>query len=234
MRYYLIHFVLPIVATVLALIGLEASGLDRAITDYFFDPISNNFYWRYNWFLEVIMHRWTKHIAILIAASIIGAVLFSIWIPSLVKHRRVLVFAAVAMMLAPATVTLLKSQSSKHCPWDLQEYGGYAPYTRLLEPLPPEVKPGRCFPAGHASTGFCLMTFYFIGKYLRRRYLAAAGLIGGLTIGFILGFGRVLQGAHFLSHNVGSAIICWLVMVFLYELLLRRHSLPVTPATVPA
>ncbi|MGH8710249.1 MAG: hypothetical protein ACREVA_02860 [Burkholderiales bacterium] len=38
-------------------------------------------------------------------------------------------------------------------------------------------------------------------------------------------FGRVIQGAHFLSHQLWTALICWLVMLALYELLLRRQPI---------
>ncbi|MEK6209810.1 MAG: sulfite exporter TauE/SafE family protein [Pseudomonadota bacterium] len=59
-----------------------------------------------------------------------------------------------------------------------------------------------------------------------RRHLAAAMLAGSLLLGFALGMGRVAQGAHFVSHDLWSALICWLVVLALYELLLRRASLP--------
>jgi membrane-associated PAP2 superfamily phosphatase len=36
----------------------------------------------------------------------------------------------------------------------------------------------------------------------------------------------VLQGAHFVSHNLWSALICWLVVLALYEVLLRRAPRP--------
>jgi membrane-associated PAP2 superfamily phosphatase len=230
-RYYLIHFVLPIVAIGLTLVGLEASGFDRAITDYFFDPIAKDFYWRYNWFLEVIMHRWTKYVAMMIAAALLSGFILSFWVETLVKHRRLLGYAVLAMILSSTAISLLKSQSNKHCPWDLKEYGGYAPYTHLLESLPEDIRPGRCFPAGHAATGFCLMTFYFVGRHLGRKKLALAGVVGGFTIGFILGFGRVIQGAHFLSHSLGTALICWLIIALLYEIMLRPS---LTPIAVPA
>ena len=69
------------------------------------------------------------------------------------------------------------------------------------------------------------MAFYFTGLHLRRRRLAYWGLFGGFGLGFILGFGRVVQGAHFLSHQLWAALICWLTMLALYELLLRRQPI---------
>jgi len=34
--------------------------------------------------------------------------------------------------------------------------------------------------------------------------------------GLALGMVRVAQGAHFLSHNLWSALVCWLVILALY------------------
>jgi membrane-associated PAP2 superfamily phosphatase len=70
------------------------------------------------------------------------------------------------------------------------------------------------------------MAFYFAGRHLRNCRLAYWGLFGGFGLGFVLGFGRVMQGAHFLSHQLWTALICWLVMLALYELLLRRQPIP--------
>jgi membrane-associated PAP2 superfamily phosphatase len=118
------------------------------------------------------------------------------------------------------SVTTGKAISSRHCPWDLDEFGGLVPYSHLLEPLPDGVKPGHCFPAGHASTGFALMAFYFAAYALARPRAARHALLFSLAAGSVLGFGRVLQGAHFVSHVLWAGIFCWMVMLLLYRALL--------------
>lgn len=72
------------------------------------------------------------------------------------------------------------------------------------------------------------MGLYFIWRRPRPR-LALAGLGVGLGYGLMLGLGRTVQGAHFFSHNLWSAIIVWLVVWLLYEVMLRRQT-----AIVPA
>jgi membrane-associated PAP2 superfamily phosphatase len=81
---------------------------------------------------------------------------------------------------------------------------------------------------------FLLMAFYFAGRYLRNRRITYWGLLGGFGLGFVLGFGRVVQGAHFLSHQLWAALICWLVMLALYELLLWRQPVLGKEATLYA
>ena len=57
-----------------------------------------------------------------------------------------------------------------------------------------------------------------------RPRLALAWLGGGFLYGFGLGFSRVVQGSHFVSHNLWAAVVCWTIALVLYELLLRRYD----------
>jgi membrane-associated PAP2 superfamily phosphatase len=43
-----------------------------------------------------------------------------------------------------------------------------------------------------------------------------------LSLGLLLSVGRMLQGAHFLSHNVWTLLIDWLIAVLCYRWLLYR------------
>lgn len=219
------HLVIPLVAASLVLWVIYLLGIDERITRLFFDPVTQQFPLRNHWFLEVVMHRWAKYAVVILGVAVLAAYLLSFRMASLAPLRRVLLFLVLAMGLSSGTVSYLKSVSNKQCPYDLKMYGGYAPYIALFEKTPEGVKPGKCWPGGHSSTGFCLMAFYFAGQHLRRRRLAYWGLFGGFGLGFVLGFGRVMQGAHFLSHHLWTALICWLVMLALYQLLLRRQPI---------
>lgn len=224
-RFYFLHLVIPLVAACLILWMIYILGIDERITRLFFDPVTQQFPLRNLWFLEVVMHYWIKYAVVALAVIVLAAYVLSFRMVSLAPLRRVLLFLVLAMSLSTAAVSFLKSVSPKQCPYDLKMYGGYAPYIALFEKTPEGVKPGKCWPGGHSSTGFCLMAFYFTGLHLRRRRLAYWGLFGGFGLGFILGFGRVVQGAHFLSHQLWAALICWLTMLALYELLLRRQPI---------
>lgn len=58
------------------------------------------------------------------------------------------------MIVIPLAITMLKLATGRHCPWDMTNFGGSVAYQRLLEALPAGVKPGQCFPTGHAATGY--------------------------------------------------------------------------------
>ena len=123
-------------------------------------------------------------------------------------------------------MSLLKAGNPRHCPYDLAEYGGYAVHIGPFEPAPPGQEPGHCFPGGHASAGFSLLAFYFAGLALGNRRLARAGLWGGMAAGLAFGMARVAQGAHFLSHNLWSALVCWLVILALYGAVISPRTPP--------
>ncbi len=123
---------------------------------------------------------------------------------------------ALCIGLGTGLVALGKATINRHCPWDYDRYGGEVPYVRLFEPVPDGFKRGHGFPAGHASGGFSLMGSYFI-FYRRRPGLARAGLVLGLVMGTVFGFGQLVRGAHFVSHNFWSAIICWGIALALYR-----------------
>jgi membrane-associated PAP2 superfamily phosphatase len=214
---------LPLLAAA-ALLALDRTGIDLALTSRFYDPAARAFPLRTTFLFDTVIHHWTKYIVASIACLAWSGYVLTYAAPALRPHRRELLFLGLALGLAPAAVATLKLWSSRHCPWDIAEFGGFAPYLSLLDSTPPGFTPGHCFPAGHASTGFCLMAFYFVGLSSRRPAWAWSGLATGLLAGLALGLGRIAQGAHFVSHVLWSGIVCWIVLVGLHALILRHGA----------
>ena len=190
--------------------------MDSAVSRWFFDPVAGTFPLRNNASLEVFGHQAPKLVVALTGSFVIALLLLTFALPELRPQRRLLVFLALSLALAPLAVVLLKAGSVRHCPWSLQEFGGYAPRLSLLDALPPNVEPGHCFPSGHAAAGFCLFAFYFAGLSLGRPGFACASFWFAVAVGMGLGMVRVVQGAHFISHNLWSALVCWLVILGLF------------------
>lgn len=215
-RDFFLRHLRPALVAALSLLALETTRLDSTVSGWFFNAASERFPLRYNAVFEIVTHQWAKYLVVLAACAVIVALLMSFVIPVLKHRRRLLLFLSLALALAPGSVSLLKAGSPRHCPYDLAEYGGYAARLDLFDKAPPGQPPGHCFPSGHASAGFALLAFYFAGLSLGSRRLAQAGLWGGLAAGMAFGMARVAQGAHFLSHNLWSALVCWLVILALY------------------
>lgn len=202
-RHLLLLHLAPVLPVAALLLVMETTAIDATISGWFFDPVAGVFPLHYDRFLEVFAHQITKQLVVAVACCVIALYLLSFVLPELNPQRRLLLFLSLSLTLAPLAVVLLKAASARHCPWDLLEYGGFAPHLTLFDAVPPGLPAGHCFPAGHASTGFCLMAFYFAGRALRRPRFAWTVLIGGVALGLALGLGRIAQGAHFLSHVCG-------------------------------
>jgi membrane-associated PAP2 superfamily phosphatase len=210
--------VTPLVLLVL-LFALESTDIDRTFSHWFFDAVTLTFPWRHSFLLDSVLHHWVKYTVILVTCISAAMLLFTWIVPALRPRRSLLLFIVLAMTLAPLTVTTLKQVTDRPCPWDISDFGGSVPYTHLFEPREQPHATGLCFPAGHASTGFALLAFYFAAWRERRRALARAALVTGTAAGLLLGLARVAQGAHFLSHVLWSGLVCWLVMLALHALL---------------
>ena len=105
-------------------------------------------------------------------------------------------------------ITVLKRLNHTSCPWDLAEFGGVARHVSHWLWGVRDEGGGHCFPAGHASTAFAYLAGWFV---LRRGAPRVAGrwLLAALLAGTVLGVAQQMRGAHFMSHTLWTAWICW-------------------------
>ena len=124
--------------------------------------------------------------------------------------RRDRVQLVLSIVAAIAVSTLVKRLSNTSCPWDLAEFGGVARHVSHWRWGVQDGGPGHCFPAGHASAAFGFVAGWFV---LRRAApgLATGWLLAAVAGGLVLGLAQQLRGAHYLSHTLWSAWICWTV-----------------------
>ncbi len=210
---------IPILSITLLLM-FDPSRLDFALQRLFYSPgtgfIGSDSFW-----LEDILHDRAKQAVILLGVAAIIGFLWSLLPTRLRAWRAQLGYVVLTLALATSIVTPLKILTEVHCPWSLSEFGGSEIHTPLLSARAPSDKPGRCWPGGHASAGFSLVAFYFA---LRDRRPKSARITLGIALGLGLAFsiGRMLQGAHFLSHNLWTFLLDWLICVLCYRWILYR------------
>lgn len=183
--------------------------LDKWITGFWYDAATHRFPLQKNPLLDLLNHRLAKYLVIAMA---VGALFYGAW-----KRNARLVTAALLMGLGTLVVGVLKSLSHHSCPWDLVEYGGKAVSYPLFSSAPADSGPGRCFPGGHASSGFMVMGLFF--AFWRERPRLAWGFVAfGVVLGLAMGFGQVMRGAHFFSHNLWAGWWVWFSQVAVYGL----------------
>lgn len=216
--------------TAVVLILLELTDLDMTLANLAFDHSAGQFIGRHSYFLEDILHDRAKQVVIAFSVFAIIGLLASFVLQRLKPIRRELGCLVLAMGLSTGFVTPLKTVTAVQCPWSLSEFGGKETYSKLLEVRPQTDKPGRCWPGGHAATGFTLFALFFVLRDRRPR-LARAALAFAFALGTVFSVGRMLQGAHFFSHNVWTAVFCWLIALGCYYLVLYRRRAPVAQAS---
>ena len=222
-RFYLLHAGIPALVALVVLGLFESTNLDLRIENLFYDPVARRFPMQVHSLFETVFHDFGRATVILLGVVLVGLFAWSWRRPALARWRRGFLYAALCLAAGPVAVAQIKRETVIHCPRTLEMYGGHQPYVRLFDPVPPGVEPGHCWPGAHASGGFAMMALYFVFRRSHPK-LALAWLGGGFLYGFALGMSRVVQGAHFVSHNLWAALLCWTIALVLYELMLRRHE----------
>ena len=194
----------------------QATDIDLRLADVAFDRARGVFPLQHVWFAEQFNHVILKAVLSCLAGGAVVVALWDAWRPnpSWATSRRLgMRVLAMSAISVPVAISLLKRASTSHCPWDLERYGGSAPYIRLLEMMPAGIDAGHCLPGGHASSALWLIALSaFWWPEQPRKALA----VGMSMMAFALGVGFVqqLRGAHFLTHTLWSAwVACAIVMV---------------------
>ena len=209
----------PVMLMALLLL-LDPTGVDFALERFFYEPAAG-FVGRHSYWLENVLHDWAKQAVIVLGVLTIGGFLLGFLSSRFRAWRRPLGYLVLAMTLSTSIVSPLKTLTAIQCPWSLTEFGGHEAYAPLLGAHPSTPNPGRCWPGGHASAGFSLLALYFALRDRRPRS-ARISLAVALGLGSLFSIGRMMQGAHFLSHNVWTLLFDWTICLLCYRWLLYR------------
>lgn len=214
-----------------AVLAWDLSGLDLVLSRWFGTP--QGFAWRDHWFTSEWMHAHARQLG----WALLATLAVNVWKP--LPFARALTRSERAQWLASTVacaciVPLIKHVSTTSCPWSLAEFGGtvarYVPHWVLHAS---DAGPGGCFPSGHASTAFSFCGGWFA---LRARAPRAARwwLLATVLSGALLGWVQVMRGAHYLSHPLWTAWICWTASTVLAQgppLVARFARQQMTPAS---
>lgn len=233
--FYVNNLLLPLLLAVMVFLLFDLTALDRWISNLLLDPATGRFPLLHVQWFETLTHKWPRILPDWTGElAVIGTLLSFVW-PRLAarpeagitrllhktrlspllrlthRHRRDLLFIVVAFALSTTVTHYLKSHTSVYCPVETTLYGGNQLHMEWYENFTwlSKAGDGRCWPGGHASSGFTLLALYFVA--LRHRWPHARKLLVAiLLIGFVFGTTRVLQGWHYMSHTFWAGIFVWL------------------------
>ncbi|MCF8207367.1 MAG: phosphatase PAP2 family protein [Methylotenera sp.] len=199
---------LAVAAGLVVLLAWDTSGLDLAAMRLVGGP--EGFALREHWFTTQVIHQGGRALSWAVVGFILLANLWPRVLPALTRRERSAWLGITLLCLA--VVSVVKRVSLTSCPWDLSEFGGSASYVSHWAFGLHDGGGGHCFPSGHASAAFA---FLCGGWVLARAYprLARAWLCGVIGLGVVYGLGQMVRGAHYPSHTMWTAWICWAVTV---------------------
>ena len=210
------------VLALLALLAWDASDLDLAAVRHF--GTAQGFAWSHHFVTSRLLHDGGRLLAMLLLA---GMAVRVVW-PGMPGRpgepgRRARAAWLGVTLLATLLVPAIKRVSSTSCPWNLAEFGGTARYLSHWQWGVPDGATGHCFPSGHAVAAFAFFGLYFMWRQHKparaRGWLAAV-----LVAGALFGTAQLARGAHYPSHTLWSAWLCWALCAAAAAVMARRQG----------
>ncbi|MET3182198.1 phosphatase PAP2 family protein [Variovorax sp. NFACC27] len=216
-------------AALIALMAWDATGADLLLARMAGSHLG--FPLRDNPFMVHVMHEGARNLSWALVILLFAAIR---WPFGLLRRldTGARVQLALTVLGSVIAVSILKHASHTSCPWDLQEFGGVARYVSHWSWGIGDGGPGGCFPAGHASAAFAYVGGYFVLRRVSSR-AAAIWLWTAVAAGLVLGVAQQLRGAHYMSHTLWTAWVCWTVG-FAIEVAVSRFGSHSSRPAVPA
>lgn len=142
--------------------------------------------------------------AILLGATGLTLGILALVIQPLSRVRKPGLFLGLTLAIGPGILVnaVLKPNIARPRPYQTTVFGGQEQFAYSGSM---SLQGSRSFPSGHASMGFFFMTPALL-FYRRRPGLASVVFFLGMAYGLLIGAARIVQGAHFTSDVVGSAL----------------------------
>lgn len=221
-RFLRNHLWVPVLLGAAALAAMAVLDGDRRLAQtFFFDAATQTWRGAQSFWSNDLLHRGGRNVMRLVAVLAIAGWAASYRWKVLEPQRRVLGYLALCLAIVPLTVGALKEATNVDCPWSLQGFGGDRPAVHWHQDRPDDLPRAACFPGAHSSSAFALFALYFLwlGTHPAR---ARVALVGVLALGSLFSLGQQSRGAHFLSHDLMSALIAWVICLALYMKVIRR------------
>jgi membrane-associated PAP2 superfamily phosphatase len=211
-------FVISLILLILSLIFFELTSTDFYLQDKLYS------FEKKQWLFQdpqqlfhLFLYNLIKFPIYLIALWAIIKVIIGVKKKQPLNCYRPHLLIMLSLIIIPGSIaTVGKKSVNVQCPYDIPRYGGTTPYVKLFEPYPrnphrPDGKwpPGNCFPAGHASGGFALMSLYFLGKNKKQKIYA---ILFSMLFALPMSWYQTVKGSHYLSHHVVTFLLSLIII----------------------
>lgn len=150
---------------------------------------------------------------VILCLAILTALIFAGKNKFIKRYKKRLLVVLLSAILIPLTIGALKKFTHMPCPSQISHFDGKFPDIKIFEKYDTNFKDkqhARCFPAGHATIGFCFMSCCFLFRNRRNKFISF-GI--GIILGWITGGYKMALGDHFLSHTIVTMILSWIIIL---------------------
>jgi membrane-associated PAP2 superfamily phosphatase len=205
---------ITLLALVTSIIFFALTNTDLYIQDMFFNKDTHM------WILDsdlqpyrFIFYDGIKKFLIVVGVLFLIALVFFRKKDLIKRYQKGILVVVLSSILVPVIVGGLKKSTNMPCPKNEIHYGGRMIRTAVWETYQEPYKSMNkiaCWPAGHASGGFALLSLIFLFKSKKMKTFA---LVLALGVGWSMGLYKMLVGDHFLSHTVITMILAYLIVL---------------------
>lgn len=174
--------------------------------------------------LNPIFYDGAKHFVAFCGTLCVLYMIYSFFKPQYRCRFSAALTVLLCTIIIPTSVGQLKKISNFYCPNQLEHYDHRYPYAKVFESYPSDFSPehrGRCFPGGHATGAYALMSLCF---FFRRRKNQLIAVSSAFFLAAVNGSYQLLRGEHFISHNLVSFFIAVMMIVIIHFVLKKAVS----------
>ncbi|MBU3015255.1 phosphatase PAP2 family protein [Poseidonibacter lekithochrous] len=214
------HILITSLCLFFTIILFELTPIDIIVQNYFFNFDTSSWIWdNKEPISKFLFYDGIKKTLILFVFLILCSLIFFRNKEIIKTYKKGLVIVLLSAIIIPATIGALKATTNMPCPKNIEYFGGSYPDVKLFDSYHiafVQNKKIKCWPAGHASGGFALLSLFFLFK---KRIHQIYALIFALTVGWSMGTYKMLIGDHFLSHTIITMLIAWLLILIIYKII---------------
>jgi lipid A 4'-phosphatase len=210
--FYLVSFLLALLFVFVPQIDLFVSGL--------FYSEAEGFFWSKQP-LVLFLYQIPRPIAIIAAVGLLILIADMLFKKRFFSIRPLLLFYfAAVMIIGPGVIVhnVFKDQWGRARPSKVVEFGGTHTFTPAFI-LSDQCERNCSFVSGHSAGAYGLIALALLVR--RRKALAMAGAV---TVGSLVGLGRIIQGGHFFSDVLFSFVIVYLSAKILYHFTFEKGT----------